>query len=364
MLRKSIAAILILTVLVAVSAGCVGHFWSIFCELFGLPDAGLPTTVALDANESVGAWMLVTVEGAPDICGRLFGRHTLGHLPPVPADATESLGEAAGWGLAYFYQPDFLTLRASEGEAEERTLDCANVAERITLGPIAAVDTNAKRVLSVSGLHELWREFLWGTLEEHSYRCGDRLEVSVLENYNFQLRVIRNGQVVVERTLAARRIPADCEPLGPITPGETFIYLWWQKVQPDGKTDTYTLVATTDGKFYLGRAGYYWPVPLGGVVEPDELPEVMPEQRVEVPVEDVQQLFDTLEAACAFELPSDLTGGYFYGMPEAGTCWRVSIARGLLANDMFIDQTAISLDERYQAITEALDRFVQEHSGV
>ena len=160
MLRKGIVAMSLWAALMAAGTGCVGGVWAVLCELFGLPDAGLPTTVALDANESVGAWMRVTVEGGPDICGGLFGRDTVGHLPPVPADATESLGDAVGWGLAYFHWPDFLVLQAAEGEADERTLGCAKVAERITLGPIAAIDTDAKRVLAVSGLHELWREFL------------------------------------------------------------------------------------------------------------------------------------------------------------------------------------------------------------
>lgn len=331
-----------------------------YCELYGPVGGDGPTTVEVynSADDTVRATIVPI--GAVNPCAER-------DLPGPSALADEAFaygGVSVALVLGSGGTPsslEELIETPAVGETSGRSLDCNRVGHSVIFGPTIWLDTENRRVLALAGPIVFYRQRGNDLDLSRVYQCGDRLQLEVDEDFTATALVIRNDAAVTTRDVVGVPVKQECMPGNPIVPGGTTLLLTWSVREPFGFDDRTYQIFEFGGKFYLGRIDRLFVTPFA----PSLSVLFGPDPKVELTTDAVQDLVATLEENCIYDLPSDLTGGYFYRGDDrgAGRRWYVAATRGLLQNELFIDQTALELDGRYEAIAGALTDFVTDNAG-
>jgi hypothetical protein len=342
------------------AAGCTVALFDDLCDLYGPVGGDGATTVEVYNSAADDVRVTVVPVGAVNPCAER-------NLPPRTATPDDAFifGGVSVAVLLFGGLPgnsfDQLVEMPKVGETAARTLDCDRIGGSIIFGPTIWLDTANRRVLAVSGPIPLYRQRGNDLDLSRVYQCGDRIQLEVDEDFTATALIIRNGAAVASEPIDSVTVKQVCTAGDPITPGGTTLLLTWSVRQPAGFDDTTYQLFEQDGAFYLGRVDRFFVTPFA----PSPSLIFGSDPRVTLPTDAVQALLATLEENCVFDLPSDLTGRYFYpgDNSSGGTAWYVAVTRGLLENELLIDQTALELDGRYEAIVAALEQFVADHAG-
>lgn len=353
--RFTFVTVLALTIAVS---GCDPFVFDDFCKLYGPVGGDDATQIDVKNNSSNGNRVRIVPVGAVDPCGQ----RDLASVSSVAEDAFV----AGGATVAVVFGPEFIGAANSAintmpgpGETDSRELTCDQVGAALAFGPTIWQDTANQQILAIAGAITFFRQKGNDFDYTRLYQCGDRLELEADDSFVATGRVYRDDAVIATQTVNAVQVKQSCEPSGEIDPNDTFILLTWSEQNPTGFSDrTYQLFAM-DGTFYLARLDQYFVTPFSPALSAI----FGSSPRVEVDLMEVQALFDTLEANCIFDLPSDANGGYFYGVDHNAQTWFVAASRGLFQNELYIDDDALALDHRYQAIVDALEQIVENNGG-